>query len=421
MTTAPPPRLPETALHGLPGEAVHLIDPHTEASRAAVLFTFLAATGIYLKPQAHMFAGDAIHPARLWPLIVGPTANGMKGTSWNAISRVLETADITFATTNIVSGLSTPEGLIELVRDGNGLDPEADGFDEGVHDKRRIIIEAEFASVLTRARKEGNALAPIIRDVWDGKRLQTLTRKVNALTATGHHIGVIGQITPTELVAKLTAADMAGGTINRFLPVYSVRSKRLPDGGGIPDDVLAYLAASLKDVKQRTRNVGRITRTPAARKLWHHYYDELTPENLPEGPVAWICARAVPQVIRLSVIYTLLDGRDEVDEQHLIAALAAWNYVRATIDYVFGGSGGNPDLGRLMEYVDGHGLKGVSRNRIAKDLFRNHKSRTDLDRLLDLLTGMEEYESAELPTGGRPATIFRRKPAPTDANPWTAG
>ncbi len=412
--------LPETALYGLAGKAVDLTSPHTEASRAAVLFSFLAAAGAYLGGRAHMFAGDAIHPARLWPLIVGPTSNGMKGTSWNVVSRIIEHTDLLFDAGHVVSGLSSAEGLIERVRDGSGDDPDKDGFDEGVFDKRLIVVESEFATVLGRARREGNVLSPVLRDVWDGRRLMTMTRKQNALMATGHHVAVIGHITPTELIAKLSDSDMAGGLVNRFLPVYSVRSKRLPDGGGVPLHVLESLAVSLREAKARTDRIDRLSRTPGARKLWAREYEALTPEGLSEGPIAWVSARAVPQVIRLSVAYALLDGRDEVDEVHLLAALACWNYVLSSVRHVFGGAVGNPLLGRLIEYVDGAGAEGTSRTKIAKDLFRNHITSSEMDRLLGDLLAMGRYESVEIPTGGRPKTLVRRKlvAVPTALDEW---
>jgi hypothetical protein len=422
-----PPGLPATALLGLAGEVVEHTSPHTEASRAAILFSFLAAAGTYIGAGPHMFAGDAFHPARLWPLIVGPTSNGMKGTSWNVISRIIEATDVTFATANTASGLSSAEGLIERVRDPNGADPDADGFDEGIFDKRLIVVESEFAAVLGRARREGNVLSPVLRDVWDGKRLQTMTRKINALMATGHHVSVIGHITPTELIAKLTASDMAGGLINRFLPCYSVRSKRLPDGGGVPDNVLQYLATGLRRAKEQTRTIGRMHRTPAARSLWAQFYEELTPEDLPEGPIAWVSARAVPQVIRLSTAYALLDGRDTIDEPHLVAALAAWNYVTATVQHVFGGTTGNPRLGQLIEYVNNAGAAGVTRTVIGRELFRNHLTADEISKLLaDLLeVGEGDYESVEVPTGGRPRTVVRRKPcaemSDSDGGGWGDG
>lgn len=418
MTTPARIQLAETAYHGPAGEVANTTSPHTEASRAAILFSFLAASGTYLGAAAHMFAGDAHHPARLWPLIVGPSNNGMKGTSWNVVTRIIEATDVTFATGHYASGLSTGEGLIEIVRDPNGADPEAEGFDEGILDKRLMVLETEFAGMLTKARRDGNSLSPVLRDTWDGRRLQTMTRKVNALVATGHHITVIGHITPEELIAKLTTSDMAGGLINRFLPCYSIRSKRLPDGGGTPDDIVQFLATRLRHAKNQTRNVGRMVRTDAARKLWHEQYIDLTPENLPEGPISWVSARAVPQVIRLSVAYALLDGDGVIDEEHLMAALACWQYVLASVNHIFGGTVGNPRLGQLMEYVDGAGLEGVNRTKIARDLFRNHLSRRELDQLMAALTDLEDYEVAEIPTAGRPKTVVRRRPEAGEPTAW---
>lgn len=420
MTT---PHIADTALHGLAGEAVKYTAPHTEASPVAILFSFLAAAGNYIGGAPHVFAGDAHHPARLWPLIVGPTSNGMKGTSWNVVNRIIERTDVEFAASHIVSGLSSAEGLIERVRDGNGLAPDDEGFDEGINDKRLIVVESEFAAVLGRARREGNVLSPVLRDVWDGKRLQTLTRKANALTATGHHVTVIGHISPTELIAKLTDSDMAGGLVNRFLPTYSVRSKRLPDGGGVPDDVLEYLAASLKVAKQAARQRGRMYRTPGADQLWREIYPTLTPDDLKEGPIAWVSARAVPQVIRLSCAYALLDSADQIDEIHLLAALACWEYVKATVRFVFGGTTGNRQLDKLCEFLDNlDDPRGATRKHITDKLFQRNLGRTELDRLFESLLELGDYEEIREPTAGRPRTWYRRRPdrQPLGGDPWAS-
>ena len=123
----------------------------------------------------------------------------MKGTSVAGAVRVLAAADPFFATSHTASGLSSGEGLIERVRDAAGDPGDDKTFVLGVDDKRLAIIESEFAAVLSRARREGNVLGQVLRQAWDGGRLQTMTRKTSALVATDPHIVVIGHITPTEL------------------------------------------------------------------------------------------------------------------------------------------------------------------------------------------------------------------------------
>jgi hypothetical protein len=78
--------------------------------------------------------------------------------------------------------------------------------------------------------RHGNTLSPTIRNAWDGKRLQTLTRN-SPLKATGAHVSIIGHITRDELRARLSRTNMANGFANRFIFARVKRSKLLPFGG----------------------------------------------------------------------------------------------------------------------------------------------------------------------------------------------
>ena len=78
--------------------------------------------------------------------------------------------------------------------------------DEGVTDKRLLVVESEFASVLRVAQRQGNTLSATIREAWDSGNLRTLTKN-DPMTATGAHICIVGHITADELRAELTATD----------------------------------------------------------------------------------------------------------------------------------------------------------------------------------------------------------------------
>ena len=63
-----------------------------------------------------------------------------------------------------MSGLSSGEGLIWAVRDpGENGDGQSDS---GVADKRRIVLDGEFASTLKVLGRQGNTLSPVIRNAW---------------------------------------------------------------------------------------------------------------------------------------------------------------------------------------------------------------------------------------------------------------
>jgi hypothetical protein len=231
----PFPVLHPDALHGLPGKIVEAVAPHTEAHPAAILVQYLARFGATIGRAAHVRVDNREHPGRLFPLIVGKTSDGAKGTSYGVVAALFAAAEGPATATasgarrgalssvrpsdplRRVSGLSSGEGLIELVRDGRGTDPSAKDFDEGVHDKRLLVIEQEFVSVLAVMDRQGSKLPGIFREAWDGDVLSTLTR--NPLTATGAHIVVIGHVTPGELrLGSSTARRCSGGPSTERCP-----------------------------------------------------------------------------------------------------------------------------------------------------------------------------------------------------------
>jgi hypothetical protein len=82
-------------------------------------------------------------------------------------------------------------------------DPKTGEFSEGVidpgiRDKRLLVTESEFASILKRIDREGNSLSAVMREAWDCGDLGTMS-KSNSAKATGAHVSLNVQITPIEL------------------------------------------------------------------------------------------------------------------------------------------------------------------------------------------------------------------------------
>lgn len=412
------PTLGADAYHGLTGEFVRLYDPYTEADPAAVLFCWLATAGCWFGPNFYIKGGNTRHPGKVWPLITGDTSTGAKGTAIAVTRGFWFDFDRQFVLSCTANGLSTGEGLIRAVRDPNGDDPSEPGYDEGVEDKRLWVDAPEFASVLERSRREGNSLSATLRETYDWAILQTLTSG-SPLRATDSHIVIVPQITPSELVAKLTATDVANGLANRFMTVCSRMSKLLPEGNDPSPDAVRDFGSHLQSSRTAIELTARgkaweLRRTEAARKLWDEEYRRRFGERTdePESPVKALLARWHANSARMSVVYALLDGQLEVDEIHVRAALAAWDYVEASTRFVFGSEAGDRDLGRLLEYVNAAGDKGRTRSAISAELFQRNRTKKELDLLLDKLLGRGGYELAkgerEEGKSGRLPMVYRR-------------
>jgi Protein of unknown function (DUF3987) len=402
----PWPVLDDAALYGLAGDVVNTLNPHTEADPVGVLVQFLTAFGNLIGNNAYYQVESDRHHANLFSVHVGASAKGRKGTAGGRVRAVTKLADETWSDERTASGLSSGEGLINAVRDKvEKFDAKAQQFetvDPGVSDKRLMITEPEFAGALSAMERHGNTLSPVIRNAWDGQRLQTLT-KASPLKATGAHISVIAHITEEEARARLTRTERANGFANRFLFCCVKRSKLLPHGGALPEAELVELAQRVKAAADFARQVGRVGMTAEAAEAWAAAYSELSAERL--GLVGAIIARAEAQVIRLALIFALLDCTDTIEPAHLEAAMAVWAYCEASALRIFGNSLGDPVADDILRALRQGGSAGMTRTEIY-NLFGRHRTSEQIGVALQLLRTKGHVRPVAKETGGRPSEVW---------------
>jgi hypothetical protein len=220
---------------------VRAIDPHTEADPVAILAQFLVAFGNMVGRRAYYRVEASRHYPNLFCVLAGQSSRARKGTSWQRALRVLERGgDEEWVASRVLSGLNSGEGLIWEVRDPVMRNGEV--VDSGVEDKRLLVVEEEFASVLQAGRREGNILGSVLRSAWDTGRLGSLTKNSPARARTAH-VSIISHITRTELLDTVQTTQAHNGFLNRFLWFSVRRSKLLPFGGAEID--MTDLAARL--------------------------------------------------------------------------------------------------------------------------------------------------------------------------------
>ena len=66
-------------------------------------------------------------------------------------------------------------------------------------DKRLLMEQGEFASVLKMLTRDGNILSDILRQMWDGSTLGTLTKQ-SPERASRTHGSIVGHISREELL-----------------------------------------------------------------------------------------------------------------------------------------------------------------------------------------------------------------------------
>jgi hypothetical protein len=130
------------AFHGLAGEVVRAIEPHSEADPAALLVEFVVAFGNLAGRKAHFIVEGRHHFGNLFVLVVGETSKARKGTSWGRISSVLGRVDPSLES-RVRGGLSSGEGIIHALRDPSSKrnrNSAEEIVDEGASDKRLLIF-----------------------------------------------------------------------------------------------------------------------------------------------------------------------------------------------------------------------------------------------------------------------------------------
>lgn len=400
-----PRPLGEDAFIGFAGEFVLAVMHHTEADPAALLFQFLVCFGNCVGTNAYYRQEWTKHNAREFVLIVGKSAKARKGTSWNIIKEIFRFADKEWSKNRIVGGLGSGEGVVNCVRDDN------EDFDEhgnrtigkGVEDKRLMVVESEFASVLSVSGREGSTLSEVLRNAWDSGNIQTVTKN-NSLRATGAHISVIGHITETELGKKMDSNAIFNGFGNRFLPVCAKRARLLPDGGSLTDEHFAALAEKLKAAIEAARKIGGMVRNDEARKLWHEVYPKLTADRA--GNFGAITSRAEAHVLRLSMIYALLDGKSQVELCHLKAALECWRYSQDSALYIWGDFAQGGLAEKIKIALVSAGQKGLTRSQLSHALGGRILA-DEMDAELDKMCERGGVVTETKSTGGRPVTIYK--------------
>jgi hypothetical protein len=405
------PSLDEHAYHGLAGEIVKAIEPETESDPVAVLVQVLLWFGNLIGRDAHFLVEGTKHFANLFVVLVGETARGRKGTSEGRVRQVFGDVDEQWVRERIASGLVSGEGLIWWVRDpiytvenikekGRIVGTQEVLADPGIEDKRLLVVESEFASVLRVCRRETNMLSPTMRSAWDSGILRTMAKNSPA-KATDAHISIVGHIVFEELREALSRTDGFNGFANRFLWVAVRRSKLLPDGGQDLD--LSSYAHRLAMVANAAQAVQQMYRDRAAAALWRKVYAELA-DSGNYGLVAAVTNRAEAQVLRLSMVYALLDGSAQIREKHLLAAMALWRYCQQSARLIFGGAGENTFPNRVLEIIRQH-PDGITRTGIYDEL-ANHVKGAALVHALARLRDSGKVCMVKVETGGRPAELW---------------
>jgi hypothetical protein len=152
-----------------------------------------------------------------------------------------------------------------------------------------------------------------------------------------------------------------------------------------------------------TQTAGRIVRDTRADEMWETIYYLLS-EGRP-GLAGGLLNRAEAQVLRLSLIYALMDCSSVIRVEHLQAATALWDYCEGSVRYIFGTKTGDQYADRITEALLESENGYLTDDDIGR-LFGGHRTR-EKDLALDLLLRLGKVTKESRQTKGRPVTVWR--------------
>jgi hypothetical protein len=212
---------------------------------------------------------------------------------------------------------------------------------------------------------------------------------------------MVGHITKAELLRHLTQTEVANGFANRSVWLMVKRSKQLPFGGEWHTVDTAPLVRRLRSALEFGSAPVLVTWGDSAVDIWRDVYGLLS-EGKP-GLLGAVVGRGEAQVVRLAALYAVISESLEIEREHLLAALALWDYSEKSARYIFGEATGDPVADEIAGRLRAAGEAGMTRTEIS-NLFGRNKSADHIAQALMLVLrtgrGRRKTQKTGGPTGG---------------------
>ncbi len=347
----------EDAYYGPLGELAKRLTPCIPINVLAFYCQLLVAIGVVVgrRARARYIADE--HHANLFLITVGKTGAG-KGTSWNVVKTIATKVDSLFPKLARSDSASAP-GLIKLVRDAS---EEQRGRttvrDPGVKDKRCLVVFEEMDAFVTAVCRQGSTLGELCRQAWDGRTLENNAK--DSARATEPHISLICHVTPCsfqDALLKLGKKSLTNGFLNRFLVVPLERVRQIHRSQELPalDDLIERIAAAINQLGAANDSAEPVVLewSPEAHAEWDAFSEAIDNGHPFLEGMEGVTGRLKPMVMRLAMLYAVLDGETQMSLKHLIPAKALCLQLIEANRSVFTGSskaGMKSLLSRLSEY-----------------------------------------------------------------------
>ena len=382
-----PSPMAEAAYYGIAGKIVDIIAAVSEPCRESLLAQFLVSFGSIMGRDLYCHQGSD-HHLNEFVVLVGETAFGRKGTAWNAIRNLLKEIDPLWVKTRTYEGIQSGEAIIHEIRDPRQRLTRGGKMihDPGVTDKRLGIVEQEFGRVLVVGGREGNTLSVTLRKCWDSEDDLHTGNKNDPEHASNPHVSLIGHVTLDELRKRLEKTDNTNGFSNRIMWLVVKRAKVVACPPPIQWKSHPKILQALRDIKTNlTAHPRTFSWQQETLSEWNRYYR--SKKDSGTGMIGPIIARSAPHVLRLAMLYAVLDASTLIEPRHVEAAIAFVDYCERCAQWIFQERTGNKAADKILWNLERRPA-GMTRNEIQHEVFSNHCSETTLNMALSQLVDM---------------------------------
>ncbi|MGS2646064.1 DUF3987 domain-containing protein [Streptosporangium sp. G12] len=385
----------EDMFNGPFGKMVEEIDKYTEGSKVGVLVTFIGAFSAAVGGLPGVGTGKGSMPLSFWPVLVGPTGVGRKGTATGIAMKVVESGLGSFFQNNVsynlpATGLGFANELAERAIRGVSAP--------------MLFISEEMDEFIANAKRD-TKIGGYLRKAWDGSTIGHRTSQVD-LQIHKPHVAIVGHVQPMNWGAISGSRDATGGTYNRFFPVWVIQSKKLPVfSSANPDKVIERLGNRFRSMVNFAQEVTDLSVPKDVAKVFEAKHREIC-DAMTNGNEALgqYTERAMAYMIRLAGLYALADKRTEITVADFDAALALVTYMVETVTYTLPETSASGDdiPARILAFIQEAGPEGVTSTEVARKFqkVRAAEIRAITDACDSVFTSKLRSE------GGRPATLF---------------
>ena len=156
--------------------------------------------------------------------------------------------------------------------------------------------------------------------------------------------------------------------------------------------------------KAQGGGIRHVRMSPTVVQGWEKIYRDLSADR--PGLLGSLTARAEAQVVRLAAIYALWAHKDRIEIEHLMAAMAVWEFCDKSVEYIFGDTLGDQAADTIVAALKSAEPNGLSRTEI-NNLFSRNISANQIVRALGELSrrGLATLHKGES-VGGRPPEVW---------------